>query len=655
MVKPFLNAAVIGNGRILAAISSRGEMHRLFWPHIDMAQQVNRLWPAVLSPIWGDRAVRLDDERHWTHAQEYIGETNILKTMAGAKNKKLRVTTVDFVLPDSDTVVRSFEFSNVSSSPFPAVFIYYASLYLDDSNLYNTNYFEPSFDILFHYRRNTWVALAGSLAPTAFQCGCASEDALSGRLNGNRIAMAASGCQLWDLGVLEPGRSMTVVVYLAAGNSREQVLENVISARKCGWDSLRQETAAFWETYLQQGYLPAGISEEIKQLYRRSIMVSKLLMNKDTGGIIAAPEFDESCTRCGGYAYCWTRDATFVAHAMLKAGYPGYARAFYRWAAHHQNPAGGWPQRQYTNGQLAPGWGDQIDETGTVLWGMSRYFKETWDPGLAEEIWPAVVKAAEFLLANLDEETGLPRMSHDLWEERFGEHAYSAAAVSAGLRGAGRIAGTLGETELAGQWLEASAALRERILDYFRDPDLNRFIRSGWITVDLPEYENRKNIGEPVRTVTGPKGYERYEVFGDSSPDSSLLGLTVPFGIIPASDPRIRETVRHLVRSLTNQGPGGIKRYHQDCYIGGNPWIVTTLWVGAFEAAAGDWEAAAGRLEWALKHKTPLGFLPEQIDRKTGQTAWVVPLSWSHAMFILLVQMISDAQKRARLSLTSTP
>ena len=36
----------------------------------------------------------------------------------------------------------------------------------------------------------------------------------------------------------------------------------------------------------------------------------------------------------------------------------------------------------------------------------------------------------------------------------------------------------------------------------------------------------------------------------------------------------------------------------------------------------------------ALERQTALGLLPEQVTRD-GEPAWVVPLGWSHAMFLL--------------------
>jgi GH15 family glucan-1,4-alpha-glucosidase len=118
--------------------------------------------------------------------------------------------------------------------------------------------------------------------------------------------------------------------------------------------------------------------------------------------------------------------------------------------------------------------------------------------------------------------------------------------------------------------------------------------------------------------------------------DTSLLGVSVPFEAVEPGHPRMEATVRVLRERLTSPQVGGLARYEQDPYRQGNPWILCTLWLGLYRARIGDCQGAAECLDWALKHRTVLDLLPEQVDKVTGEPAWVVPLTWSHAMFVLL-------------------
>jgi GH15 family glucan-1,4-alpha-glucosidase len=95
----------------------------------------------------------------------------------------------------------------------------------------------------------------------------------------------------------------------------------------------------------------------------------------------------------------------------------------------------------------------------------------------------------------------------------------------------------------------------------------------------------------------------------------------------------MRATVEAVEREL--QLPdGGVLRHEGDDYAGGNPWLISTLWLGLAQRQAGDEAGWSRALDYALARQTPLGLLPEQVTRD-GDPAWVVPLGWSHAMLVL--------------------
>src|SRR5262249_15510216 len=77
-----------------------------------------------------------------------------------------------------------------------------------------------------------------------------------------------------------------------------------------------------------------------RELYERSLLTLKLLSDRTTGAIIAAPEFDREREACGGYGYVWGRDAAFNAHAMGLAGMFEEAEAFFEFARRVQERDG---------------------------------------------------------------------------------------------------------------------------------------------------------------------------------------------------------------------------------------------------------------------------------------------------------------------------
>jgi GH15 family glucan-1,4-alpha-glucosidase len=172
--------------------------------------------------------------------------------------------------------------------------------------------------------------------------------------------------------------------------------------------------------------------------------------------------------------------------------------------------------------------------------------------------------------------------------------------------------------------------------------DKSSYSRAMWLTVPSYMYEQATGQGMTGYTRTSAKGYISYHLQYDATADISLLGISVPFSVVPASNERMARTADTIERLLTVPDVGGIKRYEDDTYAGGNPWILTTLWLAQYRAASGQYEEAKRLLRWALDHRTNAGLLPEQVDKHTGTTAWVVPLTWSHAMFVLTVSMLSE-------------
>lgn len=458
--------------------------------------------------------------------------------------------------------------------------------------------------------------------------------------------MSPEGALAWRIERLEPGESIGIPVYLAAGRSEEAALEVLRSAKRVSSAQWLEETNEYWNRYLEAA-APCPMQEEkIVELYERSLLTFKLMADEKTGSIIAAPEFDEWFTRCGGYAYCWGRDAAFITTALDKAGLTELSDRFYDWTLTAQSPDGSWQQRHYHDGSLAPSWGLQIDEGASILWGMYQHYLTTSDMAFVRRMWPAVAKGAAFLMSYLDEESGLPRPSKDLWEEREGSHTYSSAAVFGGLAAAAHFAQLLGEEELGAVWMAAAERISDAITAECWNEARGSFYRGVNLTVNAEQFERATASGAEGFITEREKGYRKHVLKYDPVLDISLLGIAVPFEAVPADSSMMRSTADAVEAALTVPGVGGIKRYEDDPYIGGNPWILTTLWLAQYRIATGDLDAAHTLLQWAVDHRTTCGLLPEQIDKETGETAWVVPLTWSHAMFVLTVFQLAEAEKQ---------
>jgi GH15 family glucan-1,4-alpha-glucosidase len=346
-------------------------------------------------------------------------------------------------------------------------------------------------------------------------------------------------------------------------------------------------------------------------LARRSLDVLKA-GQAPSGAFVASPSFPT-------YGYAWLRDGSFCAHALDVVGERDAAAAFHRWVAQsveaHRDliesavhrvgngetpPHDAMPPARYTlDGTLEraddePWPNFQVDGYGMWLWALDAHLAgATPDPALAR----TVALVGRYLAASW-------RLKcFNCWEEfDDGEHASTLGAVVAGIEAAARL---LEAPHLSAE----AAAVRARLLDAH--------------VVD----------GRFARGST------------DARLDGSLLWLSVPFGVLPADDPRIVATVEAIRRDLT--GPsGGVYRYRGDTYYGGGEWLLLTSSLAWHDAVTGNRAGYAEAQDWVRSQALANGDMTEQVTdaaqepdmvepwvRRWGPVA--TPLLWSHAMYLI--------------------
>lgn len=642
--KPYLIDAVIGNSRFLASLQRTGRMVRLWWPHVDMSQHVDTVRSGLRIASQEQTSWFDSEEDGWKHTSGYVPSTNIVSVTAQSETYPIRVETAQFAVPEQDIIVFNYKFTNTSEELLDFSFLFYGSFQIGEHAFYHTcEYVEDS---LSYYRHREYVMVSGTSECTAYQSCDAWENANHGALDGNDINMKSDGAMQWRFSQVAPGATVSMPLYITAGHTRGESAAAMRLAKSKTAEDWTSETAAYWHNYLQQAK-PCPIEDSaIAALYERSLLAIKLMADEATGSIIAAPEFDELFTRCGGYAFCWGRDAAFITTALDQAGLTAMSTKFYLWTLTAQEEDGSWLQRHYHDGSVAPNWGLQLDEGASILWGMFEHYKKLPPheaEAFAKTLWPSVYKGAQYLIGCIDEETGVPQPSMDIWEERKGEHTYSSSAVYAGVKAAAQFAHIMKEFIIADKWNAVADGISNAIVNNCWNEEKGIFYRGLRLKVTKEVYDAALARGEDVELIHDSKGYPAYRLRYDTNVDVSLLGVSQPFGVLPSSHPYMKSTAAVIERELTSPEVGGIKRYEDDHYIGGNPWILTTLWLAQYRIANGQIAEAKELLQWATEHQTNMGLLPEQVDRTTGETAWVVPLTWSHAMYVLTVHMLAEA------------
>lgn len=641
-MKSYFNHAIIGNSKMLGCISNTGELIRLLWPHISYSQHIDSFYIGINDKN-SDRNTSWFHDAGWVHEQKYIDSTNILTTTSVNRDLEYTVLQTDFTLIDKDVLIRQYTITNISQEIKKPDLLLYSSMITNSNNI-RSSLFNFNADTLVQYKHNNYFAISSDLEINGFQLNNSYDCTLKGELYGlDDASMSNSAALQWHLGEIGPGEKKEINIYLYAGCKLNEVLEGIKSIKKSSFNDLLESTAEYWKRYIADAKKIEVKNKEVLDLYKRTILTFALMSEKEGGGILAAPEIDEEFTRCGRYGYCWGRDAAFIVSALNKCEMFTLSEKFFEWTFKVRAEDNSWYQRYYTDGNLAPTWGIQIDEIGSIIWGIWEHYNARKNIDFLKKAWKYVEGACKFLIEFIDKDTGLPKHSYDIWEERRGEHAYSSAAVYAGFVSAVKIAETLNADNYKAQWLEQAETLKKAIEKNFWDGNMNRFLRSIQIMKKPWEIGAQEEVKE---VAVNKKGYKSNVVLRDDTIDSSLIGLSVPFDVFPVEHEYIVRTIESIESDLTVCGVGGIKRYGSDNYIGGNPWIISTLWLALYHIKAGQIEKAKGYFNWAVKHRTNLDFLPEQVDKNTGETAWVIPLTWSHAMFVrVLFELLERGEK----------
>ncbi|MGH9387832.1 MAG: glycoside hydrolase family 15 protein, partial [Vicinamibacterales bacterium] len=374
-----------------------------------------------------------------------------------------------------------------------------------------------------------------------------------------------------------------------------------------------QRTVRGWRAWAQTTALPSFAPDAVL----RSALCLKLHAFSDSGAIIAAattslPEALGS-TRTWDYRYCWLRDAAFVVEALRRLSQLSEGEAFVRFlrdmadAGPLQPVYGVGGERQLDEAILPHLRG--YDEVGPVRIGNAAYLQtqhdlpgemvlclETMlsDPRIVNEdrtVGPLLERlVAEAIARSQEPDTGL-------WEYRTNPRHYTfskAMCWVAAHRGA-QLAGSLGMHERASEWNAWADTERVRVLQHAYNEEL------GFFTHTL----------------------------GGEFPDASNL-LLPTIGIVDATDPRFRSTVRAYERLLAEDGLMLRYRHPDDFGETTSAFSICSFWWVEALAMMGEVDAAVALFNRLQTFANPLGLFSEDIEPKTGRLLGNFPQAYTH-------------------------
>jgi len=674
---------VLGNDRVHVNFDGDYQIRDFYYPNVGMENHSGG--HVFRFGVWVDGTMAWATDAGWTKTIGYATATLVSDVVFTHKTLGLEVRLADCVDFHADLFVRRLTVRDTSGKSRSVRVFFHHDFHLYGNDVGDTAAFDPKYRSVTHYKDRRYflvnVIKAGRPGVDQFAVGIKEspgregtwKDAEDGKLSDNAIAQGAvDSVVAAHLEVPASGQATCHYVIVIGRTWREvNDLHKLMLAR--GPESFLKRTAAYWNVWVRQGGQDFdGLPESIVRLYQQSLLILRTHLNHN-GAVLAANDSDILRFARDTYCYMWPRDAALVINALDIAGYGEAARRFFRLCGEIIEQRGFFLHKYNPDGTLGSSWHPWIsgteaqlpiqeDETALVLWALWEHFKIYGDVEFMKPLYRPLIKgAADFMASYVDDRTGLPLPSWDLWEERRGVMTYTAATVVGGLRAAANFTEAFGEHDVAAHYRAVADKMRE----------------------GMDKYLWREDIGRFARLVTlGPRGEHAWDALSgaygvypddpstppidqvDTTLDSSLWGLFA-FGAYEATDPRVARTMEAVREGLrVKTDAGGIARYTNDYYhrvtddlakAPGNPWVICTLWLAQYDIArattVGELEKALPTLDWAARHALLSGVLPEQADPLTNAPLSVSPLAWSHATVVAVVR---DYLTR-RVELTGAP
>ena len=652
MDNKYLNEAIIGNKKMIATFTQKGELQRLYFPSKDNKQYINFFHTGI--KINESDLIYLHDDINNIYKQYYDTDTNILNTEITNTYFNMKILQTDYILLKENVLAKKYIFINKGTIDLNTEFYIHSELLSDINNFVSAKIID-----------NGMLQYAHDFAVSTFSKG---NKIIKHQINGSKntikraeiydkdyIGMSKDSSIAYEIGTIKPGekKEIQICIFIDENKNISDIEEEVDRIKRIDYEKEYQNTKAYWRKYVKSHNglkikEPQNTYEErIFEIYKRSILLFPLLTNSETGAIIASPEIDEYFTKCGRYAYCWPRDAVFITKAMDILKMDKDTEKFYKvFCKKTQSKNGMWEQRFFTDGKLAPCWGYQVDETASVVYGVFEHYKYTKSIKFLKDNLQMCEKATDFLKRyvedwleinvkddrekdivkeQIENEMGSSKghkyhISYDLWEMNEGIHLYSLASIYSAFDSMINIYENLGKNTSD---FDNNRLKEEKISKSKKELEKMK--------VEIKKYINQNMYDE------NKKSYIRNTE--DRKMDISILGAITPFSVFKAKEKKIQNTVERINLSLRTY-TGGYQRFEDDNYMNGNPWPIANLWITLYYLEAGEKKKAKECFDFVIKTVGKHYFLGEQVNNETLKPNWVIGLGWSHAMFIIVLERL---------------
>lgn len=636
---------MLGNGALTVGLNEHGLVNDFYYPYVGLDNLTTARSVHHKIGVWIEGVFSWVDDGTWDISVNF--EEDALVSNIRMQNDKLGIELrlQDFVDSEYNVFCRQIHIRNEANEPRQIRLFMHQVFQISRGGRADTALFVPDDNYILDYKGRCSLLIYGrtedNQAYDQFAIGNYGiegkegtfRDAEDGELSGHAVEHGGVDSVIRFARTVEADQEFAVDYWIIAAES-QYAAEDIQSVfTKHPLQERLDSTRRYWHEWLAIGANSLhAVDTPYLGITKKSLMLIKAHVDK-RGGIIAS--CDSSIYNYGRdyYSYVWPRDGAYAIWPLIRLGYTEEPKKFFEFCRDILAPGGYLMHKYQPDRAIGSTWHPllhghrrelaiQEDETASVIYMLGEYYEHTGDEDFVRNIYGTLIQpAANFMAEFIDEQTGLPHASYDLWEEKFLTNTYTTANTYQALLVAADFAETFEHPDDAVRWRSVAEKMLEGS-DVFFDSERQAYRKGFLLKQDGSlEFDNTLDV-------------------------SSLYGVMM-FALHKNVEP-LHKTMERIERELLDTSPaGGSPRYENDHYFEiqpeykGNPWFVTTLWLAQYFVRTRQTERAVHYVEWALSKALPSGVMAEQVHPTDGTSLSVAPLVWSHAELINTVLDIS--------------
>ncbi len=642
----------LGNGQVLIGLDHFGQVKDLYFHYPGLENHVGENLTHKIG-VYVDNHFAWIDDGQFSVIVKSIPESMASSIVAKSESLGLEINFTDIVYNEKNIFLREVVVKNLFERARTVKIFFNQEFNISETHIGDTAYFDPREKVIIHYKGRRVFLINTKWEKSGFDeysiglLGIEGQvgtyiDAEDGSLTGNPIEHGQVDSVIGIYVDIGSKAEITMYYWVCIGKSLDTVKklnEEILSRNP---REIIDSTINYWKAWVNvRNFNFYNLSDGATELFKKSLIYIRAHV-ADNGAIIASGDSEMLQFGRDYYRYVWPRDASLTAIALVGAGDFNASRRFFEFATDLISNEGYFMHKYRPDKSLGSSWHPwvqkgkgqfpiQEDETALVIYSLWSYYEMSLDIEFIESIYNKLIKkAADFMCNYLDEKTGLPKSSYDLWEQDYGISTFTACTVYGALRSASKFAKLFGKRESEKKYNDTAEMIKKGILKYLYDEELGSFYKM-------------------ISTESDKAKVNKVLDF------SSIYGI-YKFELLPVDDVRLKNAMEISIDRLSIKTDiGGVARYEGDMYhfkggdYPGNPWIITTLWLAQYYIRLAKSEKDLIKvnkyLEWCVKMSGSAGTLSEQMNPYTGEQLSASPLIWSHAEYVTTVILYIDKMK----------